>query len=185
MRTPEDTLTDADQLIRYGTIASVDLDAGTIVVDLDDDSQTPAIRWFELAMGRKKTWVRPVQGEQVMLFCPAGEVSAAVALRGLASNAFPKPGDEADDLVTYEDGAKLSYDMASHTLTYALPAGATFKVTAPGGTTIDGPLHCTGAITSDGDMTAQGDVKAGSISLKSHKHSGVAAGSAQSGGPVA
>lgn len=57
--------------------------------------------------------------------------------------------------------------------------GVTMAIKAGG--TID--LTCD-KLTVTGDIEAQGDVKAGSISLKTHKHGGVQAGAAQTGAPV-
>jgi phage baseplate assembly protein gpV len=42
-------------------------------------------------------------------------------------------------------------------------------------------INC--AVNVAGAVTATGDVKAGSISLDSHKHSGVQTGSGNTGGP--
>jgi phage baseplate assembly protein V len=177
MRTPEDTATDADQLIRFGAIASVDLAAARCVVELDDDALTGPIRWIEMRMGKTRTWSPPSEREQVVLLCPAGEIGAAIALRGLISDEFAALGDSLAELIEFLDGALLSYDPEGHALAFVLPGGATFRVVASGGATFEGPLHCTGDISTDGD------VKAGGISLTSHKHSGVAAGGAISGGP--
>lgn len=70
------------------------------------------------------------------------------------------------------------------------PSGQVVNVKAPGGMTIDAPtLHITAAVTVDKtiaaqqDITSQADVKAGSISLKTHKHSGVTTGSGTTGLP--
>jgi len=78
------------------------------------------------------------------------------------------------------------------------PEGQAVVVTAPGGytvnadagatinanTTINGTLHVTGNITTDSDVQATGDVLAGTVSLKTHEHSGVVSGGAISGPPV-
>ena len=179
MRTPEDTPTDPDQLIRFGTIASVDLGAGRCVVDLDDDSATPPIRWIEMRMGRTRTWSPPSVGEQVVLLCPAGEIGAAVALRGLASDAFGPLGDGLTEIVEFLDGARVSYDPEAHCLAVALPAGGAVRVVAPAGMRIEGDLECTGTISAALDVIAAG------ISGKGHRHDKVQAGAAISGGPVA
>lgn len=179
MRTPEDTPTDPDQLIRFGTIASVDLGAARCVVTLDDDSASPPIRWIELRMGRTRTWSPPSDGEQVVLLCPAGEIGAAVALRGLASDAFGPLGDSLTEIVEFLDGARLSYDPEAHGLVIALPSGGAVRVVASGGVRIEGDLACTGTISADGDVQTNG------ISLKGHHHDKVQAGAALSGGPVA
>lgn len=184
MRTPEDAPTDADQLIRFGAIASVDLAAARCVVELDDDSHTAPIRWIEFRAGKTRTWSPPSEGEQVAVLCPAGEIGAAVALRGLASDSFPPAGNSLTELIEFEDGATLSYDPAAHALAFALPAGATLTINAPGGVTITGDatfkgdLHCTGTVTADTDVVGGGK------SLKAHKHGGVQAGSAQTGAPA-
>jgi hypothetical protein len=50
--------------------------------------------------------------------------------------------------------------------------------------TFDAPTtHCTGDLTVAGDVLADGDVKAGDISLNSHKHGGVQGGAAKTNGP--
>ena len=178
MRTPEDAPTDADQLIRLGTIASVDLAAARCIVELDDDSRTAPIRWIEFRACKTRTWSPPSEGEQVVVFCPAGEIGAAVALRGLASDTFPPAGNSTKELIQFEDGAVLSYDPQAHAMEIVLPAGATLAITAPGGTTLNGDLHCTGTVTADSDVVGGGK------SLKGHKHSGVQAGGSQTGAPV-
>lgn len=179
MRTPEDTPTDADQLIRFGTIASVDLGAARCVVDLDDDSASPPIRWIETRAGQTRTWSPPSVGEQVLLFCPAGEIGAAVAMRGLSSDAFPALGDSLAEIVEFMDGARLSYDPEAHVLSVTLPDAGAVRIVAPGGLSVEGDLDCTGTITATVDVLADG------ISGKGHRHNGVQSGAAISGGPVA
>ncbi|GMM59855.1 phage baseplate assembly protein V [Novosphingobium pituita] len=178
MRSPEDTPTDADQLIRFGVIASVDLSAGRCIVSLDDESRSPPIRWIERRAGRTRTWSPPSQGEQVVLLCPGGEIGAAVALRGLFSSACPAPGNDEAELIEFEDGAVFSYDPKAHALACILPAGGTAEITAPGGFTLVGDLVVRGKVSADGDVLS------GSISLSRHRHSGVSSGSSQSGGPL-
>lgn len=86
-----------------------------------------------------------------------------------------------------KDGAtKISLDPAAQTIEMTAPGGATITADVK----IDGDLEVTGNITSagtihaDGDIDSDGDVKAGSISLKNHKHGGVTAGGAQTGPAV-
>ncbi len=70
----------------------------------------------------------------------------------------------------------------------SLPSGARVEinaagratVTAPGGTEFATPLA-----TFTGDVQVQGDVRAGSVSLRNHVHRGVNPGLGQSGPPVA
>lgn len=178
MRTPEDAPTDTDKLIRFGRIAGADLGAARVTIELEDGVTTAPIRWVEGATGRRRTWTPPVQGEQVVLLCPGGEIGGAVALRGVTCDAFPPAGADAIDvLADWPDGARITYDPDAHAMAITLPAGATLAVTAPGGATLTGDMHVTGTITAETDVIAAG------ISLKNHKQTGVQPGSGLSGGP--
>ena len=179
-RTPEDTPTDPDALIRIGIVASVDLADGTCTVTLDDGdgATTQPIRWLHPRMGTTRAWLPPSVGEQGLVLCPGGEIGAAVFVGGLHSNAFAPPIDEATPLLRFSDGATLSYDPAAHELLLQLPSGATTVLVSDGGVDIVGDVSVTGTIT------ASTDVVGGGKSLKGHKHSGVTAGGAQTGVPV-
>jgi len=113
----------------------------------------------------------------------------------------------------YSDGAVTEYDRAAHAMAVTLPAGGALTVTAPGNvtvtaptTTLNGNLVVTGSIstgtgaaggatirgniqqisgsfTTDGAVTSAGDQVAGTISQKSHVHTGVVPGSGLSGAP--
>lgn len=165
------------ELIRYGRIASVDLPAGRITVEVGEVETAPS-RWFTGGAGGTKVWSRPKVGEQVALLCPDGDIEGAIALRGVHCDAFPHIGDEDREVVQFEDGATLAYDPAAHALEIVLPGGATAKVVAPGGVTIEADVRI------KGDLDVEGDVKAGEISLSHHTHSGVQAGGAQTGAPA-
>lgn len=170
MRSPESTLTDPDELIRFGHVVSVDLAAGTCEVEIDDNLRTGPIRWAAPRMGQTRVWAPPAVGEQVLVLCPAGEIGAAIALGGITCDAFPLPGNGVTDLVRFRDGAVLSYDPQAHVLAFALPDG--------------GKLALTGDLAVSGTITAQGDVTGAGISLATHRHGSVQGGSGQSGGPL-
>jgi len=176
-RTPEDAPTDPDRMIRFGTIAGVDLPGARCTVELDDGVISPPLRWFETRSGKTRTWSPPSEGEQVMLLCPGGEIGAGVCLRGVISDANPAAGDSLTELVEFGDGGIVSYDPVGHALAIVLPAGGTMALIVPGGATLTGDLHCTGTITADGDVIAAG------ISGKNHKHGLVKAGTDTSGVP--
>lgn len=184
MRTPEDHDTDPDELIRFGTVASVDLAAGRCVVLIDEDLETPPIRWLAPRMGETMAWLPPSVGEQVAVLCPAGEVAGGVVVGGMTSNTHPAPATTAAPLIRFADGAALTYDPDAHQLTFALPDGATMAIEATGGLTIDGPVSINGDTIVTGTLTASTDVVGGGKSLKDHKHSGVSAGGAQTGAPA-
>jgi phage baseplate assembly protein V len=174
-RTPQDTETDPDGLIRFGTIASVDLAAKRCTVTIDDDFETPPLRWIAARMGKTRVWSPPSAGEQVVLLCPGGEIAAAVALTGLIGDDFDAPSTEPIDLIQFDDGSKLSYDAEASELVFAL-AGK-LRIEAPDGIEITGDVTVTGKIEASDDVLADGK------SLKSHTHGGVQAGGGSTGAP--
>jgi phage baseplate assembly protein V len=174
--------------LTYGRVASVDLKTGRMIVDIGE-IQTQPIRWFTGGSGGTRTWSRPKVGEQVILLAPEGDVAGAVALRGLDCAAFPPIGDEAREIIQFEDGARISYDPESHTLEAVLPADGKALIEAPGGIRLVGPVKIEGKVEVEGDMdlkgtmTATDDVVANGKSLKNHRHTNVQAGAAISGPP--
>lgn len=180
----DDTSGRLGELLRFGVINSVDLAAGKCVVAVGD-LKTGPIRWVHGAAGATSSWSPPSAGEQVLLFCPEGDVAGAIALRGVHSDANPPAGDSARELIRFADGAVLAYDPEGHALEAVLPAGATVKIVAPGGVCLEADVRITGALHVEGEVTADGDITAGTVSLKHHKHGQVQAGAAQSGEPVA
>lgn len=156
-------------LVRFGTVTSVDLSAGLAVVEAGDVT-SPPLPWTELA-GSFRTWRPPSVDEQIILICPEGDIEGGVILRGLFSNQFAAPASDDNHHIYGASGLII-------TLT---PDG--LKLTAPAGATIDGDITVTGDVTVEGSVTASTDVLAGGISLKSHTHSGVQTGSAETGAP--
>lgn len=191
MRQQEDIPVDLSELIRLGSIASVDLDAARCTVrygdpdDEDGGAETPPIRWLAPRAGKTRSWSPISVGEQALLLVPDGQIAAAIAVVGIWSDQFPPPGSTLAELIEYADGARIGYDPEAHALTAILPAGATALVEATGGMILRGDVRIEGNIDLQGAMNATGDVTAGGISLKSHKHGNIQAGSAQSGPPVA
>lgn len=184
----EDIPADASTLIRLGTIASVDLAAKRCTVQIgdpdEDDAVSPPVRWLALRAGKTRRWSPPSTGEEVVLLCPDGQIGNGVALLGLNNDNAPAPGDDESDVTEYEDGTRLSYDPASHTLTATLGAGGTAVIEASGGITLKGDVTIEGTLHATGQIDSEADVQAAGISLKNHKHGGVQAGSAQTAAPA-
>jgi phage baseplate assembly protein V len=163
-------------LIRRGTIRSVDLVAGLAVFEAGE-IVSPPLPWVEVAAGAFRTWTPPSIGEQVILLCPEADIEGGMILRGLSSNQFPSPDNTADHSIHGADGLVF-------TLT---PAG--LRITAPQGVditadvTITGNVSVTGDITSTGNVNGDSDVIGGGISLKDHIHGNVQSGAAKTGGP--
>ena len=171
----DDTPGRLGELLRYGTVESVDLAAGKIVVCVGDILTQP-IRWLHGAAGATASWSPPSAGEQVLLLAPEGDIAGAIALRGVHSDANPPAGASQRELVRFADGAVLAYDPAAHLLEAVLPAGATVSIVAPGGVTLAADVRITGDLQVDGKVTAADDVIGGGKSLKTHKHTGVQTG---------
>lgn len=180
---PPDIPLDPSTLVRFGTIASVDLATARCTVrygnpdDEDGGATTPPIRWLHSRSGQTKSWSPPSVGEEVLLLTPGGQLGLAVALGGLSNDNHPPSGSTAADRLEYADGAVLSYDPETHALTATLPAGATALIEAPGGLTIRG------GVTIEGKLTVTEDVTADGVSLKNHTHGATQAGAGNTGPP--
>jgi phage baseplate assembly protein V len=181
MRPSEDSRSLGD-LIRFGTIASVDL-AGARCTVQAGDLVTGPIRWIEARSGATRSWSPPTKGEQVLLICCEGEIAAGVALRGIVSDANPAPGDSLRELLQFADGAVTAYDPEAHALEILLPAGSTIRVVADGGLSITGDIKLDGNLKSSGTISADVDVVAAGISGKGHVHGQVKTGTDDSGKP--
>ena len=189
MTTPSDLEQLLGDLLRLGTIASVDHAAATCRVQTGEILTGP-LPWLAPRAGGVAVWSPPHVGEQCLLLCPEGDTLAGLVLVGLFSNSFPAPASDPElVLVQFPDGAQLGYHFGTHRLEAVLPSGGTAHVAADGGLTIMGDVTITGNVSIEGNATATGtvtgetDVIGASISLKGHTHGGVAAGSAKTGGP--
>lgn len=189
MDSANETSRNAANIIRFGSVAEVDIDARTCRVQ-SGELLSDNVAWWVPAAGENIRWSAPSVGEQGMLLSPEGETRGAVFVRGMYSTQYPAPNETADiESFRMKDGANLRYDNAAHALSATLPEEGTFTVTAPGGSTINGPLKVNGNVDIDGDTNCTGtatvdtDVIGGGISLKSHKHIAVQSGSGVSGVP--
>jgi len=183
MSDPADTQRLIGDIIRLGTIDSVDRAGATCRVRIGD-LISGDVPWLAPRAGPTRIWSPPAIGEQCLLLCPEGDTLAGVVLPGLFSNANPAPSAADLDLVEFADGARIAYDANAHALTALLPDGATVTIAAPGGitlhadVTIEGKLAVTGTIDADGEVTGQG------IGLSAHQHDKTQPGGGRSGTPV-
>lgn len=197
-----DILRRLENIIRFGSIDFVDLDQALCTVNLGDITTTP-LNWLNVRAGTDSTWDPPTFGERCIVFSPSGELAQGVVLFGIysADNAAPSASGNLK-IRKFSDGTIIQYDTAAHVLKATLTGGGKVEVTASGGitlngnttingnTSINGSLTASGtttvnsSLTATGNITSNADVKAGSISLSGHKHSGVQGGGSTSGGPV-
>ncbi|MDC5016663.1 phage baseplate assembly protein V [Acinetobacter baumannii] len=200
-----------ENLIRFGTIKTINPSKPIPLVTVElDDIVTPEIRFFNARSGKDSTWDPPSENEEVMVISPCGEIGpTSVVFYGLYNNDHPSPSHDLNKKIrVFADGCIIAYDVAAHQLSAILPSGGKAIVTADGGvtvngdTTINGNLQVNGSTAMTGNNTVMGsqlvqgsshstgafsteaDVKAGDISLKNHKTSGVQPGSGESGGPI-
>ncbi len=183
MADPTDIQRRIGDLVREGTVVSVDLNAGTARVEFADELATGDIPWIAGRAGSTRSWSPPAIGEQVVVLAPEADTARGMIIGSLSSDAHPHPANDASTLTAFEDGATVSYDPKAHSLMAYLPADATVFVFAGGGLhftgdlTVDGDVHATGTVTGDADVVGSGK------SLKGHVHTKVQAGAAISGPP--
>jgi len=191
----DDILRKLANLIRFGTVQTV---AGKRVQVKIGGLHTRPIAWVSTRAGKTKSWSPPDIGEQVMVLSPNGDLGAGVAIGGIFCDANDVPDEANADtvLMAFRDGAVLLYDQATHLLKGALPGGGRVEVTAPGGfkftgqVDIDGALNVSKSATfkqtvhASQNITSDGDVKAGNISLINHPHGLVKSGTDTSGKPM-
>ncbi len=180
-----------EQLLRYGTIAEVDLGTARCRVK-SGELLSNWVPWFAHRAGQTRHWSPPTVGEQCLLLSPGGDMAAAVAIVGLYSASAAAPSNSASVHTThYPDGATLTYDHASHALSAVLPPSSSFTVTATSGTinvdqlTVNADATTwNGPIQLNGHMNASVDVVAGGISLINHTHGGIDRGLAKTDPPA-
>lgn len=175
---------DIGDVVRRGVIAEVQ--GRRARVRLDDGHETGWLPAPFVRCGAVKFWVRISVGEQVRLICPEGDVLQGAIGFSESYDDQPAPEAEGDLVVEFEDGAVIRYSLTDG-LVAELPGKA--RVVAPGGLDLVADVAITGALTVSETIDAQGlirstdDVKAGDVSLASHKHGQVSAGQAKTGGP--
>ncbi|OJW73027.1 MAG: hypothetical protein BGO57_13195 [Sphingomonadales bacterium 63-6] len=204
-RPVSDHVSDPSQILRVGTIAGVDLTTGLCEVEFGDPEEGPVstalIQWGVIRAGETIVWSPPSLGEQVLLFCPDGDIAQAIPFGALYSDSFPAPGNGAREFIRFGDGAEIGYDPEAHHYDITLPAGATARIEADGGVSIkgdvsiEGKLDVSGNIATEADLSVQGgadvqgEVSAGDVigagkRLSSHTHTGVTSGAGSSGPPL-
>jgi phage baseplate assembly protein V len=183
MAEPADIQRLIGDLVREGTVVSVDLDAGTARVHFADDLTTGDIPWLCGRAGNTRVWSPPSIGEQVAVLCPEADTARGILIGSLSSDANPHPANDLSTTMEFGDGATVSYDPNAHALMAYLPGDATVLIVARGGIHYTGDLTVNGNIRSTGTITSDTDVVGGGKSLKTHTHTGVQAGGAFSGPP--
>lgn len=183
---------DPRALLREATVVAVDLENGLVELKTGE-VRTPPIRFDCGRSGDTRIWSPPSVGEQMLLFCPEGDIERAFALAAIPSDQVPPAGNSLAECILYADGARLSYDPETHALAFALPDGATVSIVSKGGVTVDvgeaevailGNVRIDGDVAVTGEIRCERDVIGAGISLKEHRHKDVQAGLALTGKPA-
>ncbi|EMR0601584.1 TPA: phage baseplate assembly protein V [Stenotrophomonas maltophilia] len=171
-------------LLMIGVVRELDEANGRVRVDADG-MLTDWIPWLERRAGPgMRSWCTPEPGEQVVLACPYGDPGQALVLGSLYQDRFPPPADSRlRQRTEFADGSTVEYDQETTTLSVNVGNGkvivtcASAQVIASESVLLDTPslkatgdLQVTGAISAGKDITTPGEIKAGAIGLKAHKH---------------
>ncbi|QOE32743.1 baseplate spike protein [Achromobacter phage Mano] len=162
--------TEADRrlsnIVRLGTIESLDEGGATVTVNLGDGLTTTSLPWVTLRAGPDRTWWAPEPGEQVVVLSPSGDLAQGVVLPAVYQDAHPAPANSKDvHRVEYQDGSVVQYDRAAHQLLVDVSAASgsvliicnTATVQAAESVTIDTPeTTCTGNLTVQKKLTYLG-----------------------------
>lgn len=161
-----------------GTVFAINASDQTMRLTVGDN-QTDWLPIPALAAGQVSVWRCPSVGEQFLLISLSGDLTNAIPVLSLYSDTNPSPSNNPNEIrIRYNDHDFLSIKTDQSQLT--------LKMTD---IILDGDLFVTGGIdvgndvVVGGNVQSIGDVKAGSISLKSHKHGQVRGGTDSSGVP--
>lgn len=189
-----DLLTRLENLIRLGTIAEVDLTVSPPLCRVQTGGLLTDWRpWISQRAGSSRTSWPPTVGEQVLLFSPSGELTAAVVLPGLYSDAHPAPDNHPTrHRTSYPDGALIEYEpevgalKVSGVKTATVQASVCVTLNTPS-TVLAGDLQVAGKASIGGTLATGGKLttpaaSVGGIEFGTHKHKESDGGT--TGGPL-
>lgn len=148
-------------LIRIGTVSAVDVSTACVKVKIGD-VETDWVQWATVRAGSTRTWSCPSVGEQVMVFCPFGDLAQAIPALSLYQDTHPAPANDASvDRAAFADGSTVDYNSVSNTLTVNVSGAgnvilnsANVTVNASNQVTLNTPhTICKGQLTVEGAFT--------------------------------
>lgn len=155
--------------VRLGTVIEFDAARCRVRVRIAGDGAqgtlTGWLPWGTWAAGHLRVWSPPAVGEQCLLLAPSGDLEQAVAMPAVfqQQGAFPAPSDNPQHtLMQWDDGGYIRYERDTHRLIMGAPC----------------------VVRVEGDLMVTGDVFAGGVSLRRHRHTGVRRGDSTSDGPT-
>ena len=154
--TPSDLLRMLVNVVRFGKIAEVDCDLKLVRVKVGGNL-TDWRPWLAQRAGLDQTWWPPTVGEQVVLLSPEGDFNQSIILMGSYSSLGTAPSNNPNQHVAkYRDGAVLTYDSKTHTLSAILPSGSSAVVKADKVTSDAPNTICTGNLTVAKNLIVNG-----------------------------
>ena len=180
-----------ENLIRFGTIAEVDLNRACARVQ-SGGILTEFLPFLTLRTGSTVTWSPPTAGEQCVILAMSGELTTACVLVGMYKQNAPSNSTD-EHVIQFADGAVIKYNQAAGELSVTgiksaqITAAKVINIDCPI-VNIKGNVNIQGAITTSdngktpgnitisgkvevkGSVESEGDVKAGNISLQNHTH---------------
>lgn len=149
-------------LVRTGTVFDVQHARPPRVRVKSGGLESDWLPWAERRAGTTRTWNPPTLGEQVLLFCPSGDLRNGIVLCGIPSDDCDVPSHSADETATlYPDGAMTVYNHATGTLSLAgiqkviVEAATSVLVKCPD-TTFDGAVTVKGLFSYQNGIAGQG-----------------------------
>lgn len=163
-------------MLQVGTVESVD--HGSVADNVPPTVRVRVGEWVSRPLpmpagsgGRVRLWNPLSVGEQVVLGAPSGELAQAYVIsRHYVESHGQAPDDSGDTFAALmPDGTLFRYNHA--TGAFAISGAKSGTLSMSEQLTIDSPrVVFTGEIQAAGDITSDGDVKAGDISLGHHDH---------------
>lgn len=156
--------------VRLGTVTDFDAQRCRARVRIAGDGEasvrTGWLPWATWSAGHLRVWQAPAIGEQCLVLAPSGDMAQAVALPAVFQQqrpGFAAPTNKAEHtLLAWDDGGYIRYERDTHRLI----------------------LHASCVVRIEGDLLVTGDVYAGGVSLRKHRHTGVRRGDSTSDGPT-
>lgn len=202
------------QLVMIGVIAELDEARARVRVDVDGLKTDWLPFTASRAGPGVRDWSAPEVGEQVVVVSQYGDPAQGIVLGSVYQTAHAAPAaKKTTHRIEYADGAFIQYERDGSTYVLDVPSAGSITLHCGGSTlkledgkatlttpelVVDSPKSTfTGEVTVQGKLTYQagmagtgtasitgGDVVADSISLKTHKTSGVQPGGGTSSVPV-
>lgn len=115
------------RVVQVGVVAAVDAAERRVTVILSDGVEH-RLRFVAERAGADRAWWPPVEGEQVMVFCPDGNPAAGLVGDSLYQAEADAPADsETVRRTVMGDGAAFSYDRDASRLSIELPGDAVIE----------------------------------------------------------